>query len=572
MNSETDIVTVENLMPHLKQSYGQIQRVGRDKAERGRMLGIYRIVKDPIDADRISVVTQINTSAKTGNLLSGLVSIVILTMNQFFYTQKCIDSILKNTDSEQFQLIMIDNNSTDNTIEWLRKKLRPQDILVSNKYNRGFSAGCNQGLKIANGEYILFLNNDIEVLLPGWLDPLYNGAKNADIVGPTMGKLHVDKKHHMFIYAGEGSSKDQYHYIEGWCVFGKKSIFEYVGGFDERFSPAYSEDSDLSMIAQNKGLRLLKVENPKLKHFKNRTSQAMGTAVHTISSRNRKKLYNKWFGGGIEKILLNRQGARGDVLMCTPIFKALKEKHPAADITLITHSPELIQNNPYIKNIVNGIPHQKYDIDVTIEYEKTPGQIRIDSMAEQAGVTLSSRKMEVFFEPVKIPKYDKYIVVHTGMSWPNRMWPLIAWKMLCQKIIKKYKYNIVFVGDKHTKLPGLKCNEIIDNRNKSWAYVASLLKGARFFIGIDSAVSNLAKAVNTRAYIFYGCVNPAVMIADADEIPLIDNTLDCFGCRDKSSAIYVECTQKEPYCLTNITPDMVIKKIQETEKEKIDAC
>ncbi|GAG16874.1 unnamed protein product, partial [marine sediment metagenome] len=144
MNPETDnIITVENLMPHLRQSYGQFQRQGRDKAERGQMLGIYRIVKDPLNAintDRIDAVTQINASVKTDNLLSGLVSIIILTMNQFFYTQKCIESILKNTDSEQFQLIMIDNNSTDNTIEWLRKKLRPQDILISNRYNRGFPA------------------------------------------------------------------------------------------------------------------------------------------------------------------------------------------------------------------------------------------------------------------------------------------------------------------------------------------------------------------------------------------------------------------------------------------------
>jgi len=112
-----------------------------------------------------------------------LTSIVMLTLNELEYTKKCIDSIERLTP-EAYELIVIDNGSTDGTVEYLRTK--PGIVVISNSENRGFGGGCNQGIAIARGERVMLLNNDT-VVTSGWLAAMHR-ALDADprrgIVGP----------------------------------------------------------------------------------------------------------------------------------------------------------------------------------------------------------------------------------------------------------------------------------------------------------------------------------------------------------------------------------------------------
>ena len=90
-----------------------------------------------------------------------MTSIVILTYNKLNYTKKCIESIRKYTCKESYEIIVVDNASTDGTIEWL--KTQSDIITIFNKENLGFPKGCNQGIEIAQGSEILLLNNDVIV-------------------------------------------------------------------------------------------------------------------------------------------------------------------------------------------------------------------------------------------------------------------------------------------------------------------------------------------------------------------------------------------------------------------------
>ena len=99
----------------------------------------------------------------------GLTSIVILTYNKLDYNMLCIESIRQYTEPDAYEIIVVDNNSADGTVEWLKSQ---QDIqLILNSENVGFPAGCNQGIKAARGDSILLLNNDT-VVTPRWLDNL----------------------------------------------------------------------------------------------------------------------------------------------------------------------------------------------------------------------------------------------------------------------------------------------------------------------------------------------------------------------------------------------------------------
>ena len=92
-------------------------------------------------------------------------SVITLTLNKLEYTKNFIESLKKYT--KDFELIIVDNGSTDGTVEYI--KSMPEIKLIQNTENKGFSAGNNQGIEIAQGEYIGFLNNDI-LLYPNWFE------------------------------------------------------------------------------------------------------------------------------------------------------------------------------------------------------------------------------------------------------------------------------------------------------------------------------------------------------------------------------------------------------------------
>ena len=106
----------------------------------------------------------------------------MLTFNNVRFTHQCLDSILKHTDVP-YELIIVDNNSTDETKDLL---LRVEGtIKIFNEKNIGFGNACNIGAKIAKANFLLFLNNDT-IVTPKWLPPLLetmNSIKNCGAVG-----------------------------------------------------------------------------------------------------------------------------------------------------------------------------------------------------------------------------------------------------------------------------------------------------------------------------------------------------------------------------------------------------
>ena len=95
-------------------------------------------------------------------------SIVILTYNELPLTKQCLASIKKHTSDEEIEIIVIDNGSSDGTIEYL--KSNPSLKTIFNEENLGFGKGCNQGLDVATGDSVLFLNNDT-IVTENWLNP-----------------------------------------------------------------------------------------------------------------------------------------------------------------------------------------------------------------------------------------------------------------------------------------------------------------------------------------------------------------------------------------------------------------
>lgn len=184
-------------------------------------------------------------------------SVITLTYNKLEYTKKFIESLFKYT--KDFELIVVDNGSSDGTVEYLKSFNNIKIIL--NSENLGFSKGNNQGIMVAEGEYIGFLNNDI-LLYPNWFEECEKVfvKGNAAFVSPRHINPHYDntnEKSYVKYYQSNFDYKTAYEKSFDECVFScvltTKKVLSEIGMFDEYYTPAFFEDNDLKYRAIEAG-------------------------------------------------------------------------------------------------------------------------------------------------------------------------------------------------------------------------------------------------------------------------------------------------------------------------------
>ncbi|MFJ5964372.1 glycosyltransferase [Bacillus sp. NPDC093026] len=240
--------------------------------------------------------------------MKGKTSIVMLTYNELHLTKKCIDSIKQHTPSEQYELIIVDNASTDGTKEYIREL---EDVIViENEENQGFAKGCNQGAKRATGDSILFLNNDTMVT-ENWLPPLIEALFDSDrigmvgpvsnyVSGPQMVQPSYTDVDQLPSFAKEytAARKGQRTYVHrlvGFCLLVKRELIEDVGLFDERFVYGSFEDDDLCLRSLLKGYQLQIVHDSFVHHHGHATFHAnQDTNISTLFAENRHRFLEKW--------------------------------------------------------------------------------------------------------------------------------------------------------------------------------------------------------------------------------------------------------------------------------------
>lgn len=239
--------------------------------------------------------------------VNGKTSMVILTFNKLDYTKLCIDSIKKYTKPGSYEIIVVDNNSTDGTKEWLAEQT---DILtIYNDENLGFPKGCNQGIEMATGEDILLLNNDV-IVTENWLDNLKNCLYSSDeigAVGPVTNNcsyyqsidVNYDSIEGMHSFAREfnviDSSKwEQRLKLIGFCMLIKSEVVQKIGVLDEIFTPGNFEDDDYSYRMMKAGYKLMLCKDTFVHHFRHATFNDNRAYYDELMKTNAQKFENKW--------------------------------------------------------------------------------------------------------------------------------------------------------------------------------------------------------------------------------------------------------------------------------------
>jgi len=242
-----------------------------------------------------------------------LVSVVVVSYNQWHLTQRCLASLDANSDSQTLEVIVVDNASMDDTpdrlTEWAQQE-RQRRSVVLNADNRGFAAAVNQGLAAAQGDYLVIMNNDT-IVSPGWarglrrhfeadpalglICPFTNNIGNeaqVALAGATPQEVFASAKHYAMGKSGQLLALS---IAAFFCVMLSRAVYTRVGGLDERFFPGFFEDDDYCLRVKEEGLHIGCAEDVFVYHELSASFDREGAVRRqAIFERNKTLFEEKW--------------------------------------------------------------------------------------------------------------------------------------------------------------------------------------------------------------------------------------------------------------------------------------
>jgi GT2 family glycosyltransferase/glycosyltransferase involved in cell wall biosynthesis len=292
------------------------------------------------------------------------VSVIVLNYNQAQTTLECLDALSRAHNDLIREIIVIDNGSNESELDILREKHRRTNFnLIEVGENRFFSEGNNIGVDFAQGDYIVFLNNDAFVE-PGWIEALADTMRSdpgVAAVGPMF--LYPDGRVQEVggvvlptgdvVQVGKGSLWGPDHFdtpclvdfCSAACLMMRRRDFLEVGGLGFEWEPAYYEDVDLCLKLWTQCGKVMVNPAARVIHIESKTTSDRQLQLQDISEINRVRFVAKW-GAWLE----TRQTRHLDSLGTAP--EGNRERLNTSDLALLadgraTFAPQFVLYSPY---------------------------------------------------------------------------------------------------------------------------------------------------------------------------------------------------------------------------------
>lgn len=245
---------------------------------------------------------------KNGQVTVRPASFIILSMNTLDFTRNCLDTIRDTCRKDSYEIVVVDNDSQDGSREYL--EAQSDVVLISNNYNSGFPAGCNQGVRAARkGNDIFLLNSDTELPVNAFFTlrlGLYADRRNGSAGSCTnyskWQQLIPEKfttREEFMAYGrrvnvpGENVWELK-NWLVGFAVLIRRDVYDLVGDLDERFTPGCHEDTDYGYRIMQAGYRNVLCWNSFILHWGSKTFSGNRMAYGNIVETNKNKFTEKW--------------------------------------------------------------------------------------------------------------------------------------------------------------------------------------------------------------------------------------------------------------------------------------
>jgi GT2 family glycosyltransferase/Flp pilus assembly protein TadD len=328
--------------------------------------------------------------------ISGLTCIIILTHNRLDHTKECVKSIRKYTP-EPYDIIFVDNGSTDGTVKWLQGQVTENSNyhLIENKYNAGLIKGRNKGIEASRGEFILLLDNDV-IVSEGWLSGMLeclNCAPDAGVVGPMTNNISGPQQVNSDEYRSAddldkyaAGFRKQYRYrrislrrIVGFCMLFKRALVEQIGMLDESFGTGNYEDDDFCLRAALAGYKNHIAGDVFIHHYGNRSFVGNKIDYGSSISGNIKIFEEKWTGLDLNTPLGKKVAAQNFIDKAGTLYQkgALDRaiamliegiRYTPEEKVLYYHLAEMLLDNKLYKDALEAVNSMPREAENDIKY------------------------------------------------------------------------------------------------------------------------------------------------------------------------------------------------------------
>jgi len=511
------------------------------------------------DADKLTTSTDTTSEDTTSE---PLVSIIIPTFSGGDVFRKCIESI-RQAGYSNYEIIVVDNGSwqpndrvyikylseTGNKVMKWSKKYCPAKVL-------------NMAAREANGTYLLFMDSDTAAV-PGFIQGMLKcfetgkcGAASVTMVHPngmqfTTGYDYDNRL--SFQPSSTGEAICEKHAVSGSCMMTPKTIFDIVGGFDEKYM-MYFQDEDYCCKLRERGLSSMCNTTIRITHIGGVTRKYLSKAQYTTDHL---YMIHKWWDKYLpdhskskEIVAIIKLVTMGDCILVTPLLPKIRARHPDAHIVLYSSVEygDIFVGNPYIDEVkmvgpidkadfgnawslmaydaitYNIIATERWDtvyelnqIDYWMEYRRA-GTSMCRTYADMIDIELDNEKCMMYPDDNNKKRVDELIasypgdgpiiVFHTTTGWELKEWTREGFNRLAEHLWNNYKARILVVGAPNEKLNSIYARDIGGLLTLREIY--ELCTRASLMVGCDSGPLHIAKAANCPILGLFSCTNPMV--------------------------------------------------------------
>ena len=331
--------------------------------------------------DTLLIKEQLDNVMQSGKCEVHPASIVVLSYNIVDILKGCIESIRENNPASAYELVVVDNASTDGAAEWLKEQ--KDIVLACNTENKGFAKGCNQGIKMASTENdIMLLNNDT-IVPPNALFWLRMGLYERDAVGAVGPLTNCAANNQMVMQQFE--TMEEYFalarslcipqpnpyenkvWLVGFAMLIKRRALDDVGLLDSRYEWGNYEDNDYGMKLSAAGYELLLCYNSYIYHYGSLNMGKDKDKYAHFIEENKQKFIEKWgcdisYYSGARLDLIRLIEASPNTSMnileigcgCGSTLARIKYLFPNANVYGVEIQPEVAKFGTHLADIIVG--------------------------------------------------------------------------------------------------------------------------------------------------------------------------------------------------------------------------